>query len=138
MQAVRAAAASAEDHDEVERLRQSVKREQRRWEEAERNLGDLKGQLRTFETREAHTKLQILDLSKALREAQDQIQSLKSELHRAREEAFEASRRSPRPVGRPRKNPLPEQQEVRPLPRQLEVAAVGAAEDQEPVQWWKD
>ncbi|WP_068168794.1 hypothetical protein [Neokomagataea thailandica] len=140
MQAVRAAG-GPEEHEEIERLRQSVKREQRRCEEVERHVGDLKGQLRTFETREAHTKLQILDLSKSLRDAQDQIQSLKSELHRAREDAVAASRRSPRPVGRPRKYPLPEQVSVRltePAARAVEQVPSKAQEAAEPVQWWKD
>nr|WP_294917274.1 hypothetical protein [uncultured Neokomagataea sp.] len=143
MQAVRAAG-GPEEHEEIERLRQSVKREQRRCEEVERHVGDLKGQLRTFETREAHTKLQIVDLTKALRDAQDHIQALKSDLHRAREEAAEASRRSPRPVGRPRKHPLPASAVSRPAAERtvdagMDVAPSNAAYDTaEPVQWWKD
>jgi len=117
---------SQEDQEEIERLRQSVKREQRRWEEAERSLTEVRSQLKAFETREAHAKIQISELNRELRENQDAIQTLKASLHQAREQAAEAARRAPRPVGRPRKEPVQET-----------VAAddVDMAE-QEPVQWW--
>lgn len=118
---------SQEDQEEIERLRQSVKREQRRWEEAERSLTEVRSQLKAFETREAHAKIQISELNRELRENQDAIQTLKACLHQAREQAAEAARRTPRPVGRPRKEAAPEAVEA--------AEAVDVAE-QEPVQWW--
>ncbi|MBF0864388.1 MAG: hypothetical protein ABF932_08385 [Gluconobacter potus] len=117
---------SQEDQEEIERLRQSVKREQRRWEEAERSLIDIRAQLKAFETREAHAKIQITELNRELRENQDAIQTLKASLHQAREQAAEAARRAPRPVGRPRKEATP---------AAVEMAETEVAE-QEPVQWW--
>ncbi|GBR69244.1 hypothetical protein [Gluconobacter kanchanaburiensis] len=116
---------SQEDQEEIERLRQSVKREQRRWEEAERSLMEVRSQLKAFETREAHAKIQITELNRELRENQDAIQTLKACLHQAREQAAEAARRAPRPVGRPRKEPVGD----------VEIAEKEPAE-QEPVQWW--
>lgn len=115
-----------EDQEEIERLRQSVKREQRRWEEAERSLMEVRSQLKAFETREAHAKIQITELNRELRENQDAIQTLKACLHQAREHAAEAARRSPRPVGRPRKEAAPAAAEM----AEMEVV------EQEPVQWW--
>lgn len=115
-----------DDQEELERLRQSVKREQRRWEEAERSLGEIRSQLKAFETREAHAKIQISELNRELRENQDTIQTLKASLHQAREQAAEAARRTPRPVGRPRKEPAPQVVDV----AEAEIA------EQEPVQWW--
>ncbi|MBS1101780.1 hypothetical protein JK202_01905 [Gluconobacter sp. Dm-62] len=117
---------SQEDQEEIERLRQSVKREQRRWEEAERSLMEIRSQLKAFETREAHAKIQITELNRELRENQDAIQTLKASLHQAREQAAEAARRTPRPVGRPRKEVAPEA---------VEMAGTEVSE-QEPVQWW--
>ncbi|WP_040508421.1 hypothetical protein [Gluconobacter morbifer] len=125
--------AGQEDQEEIERLRQSVKREQRRWEEAERHLSDMRGQIRVFETREAHAKIRISELTKDLREHQDTIQTLKGELHRVRDQAQEASRRSPRPVGRPRKEQPPVEAEEMPSAVQPEPRA---ANEPEPVQWW--
>lgn len=118
--------AGQDDQEELERLRQSVKREQRRWEEAERSLTDVRAQLKAFETREAHAKIQISELNRELRENQDTIQTLKASLHQAREQAAEAARRTPRPVGRPRKEAAPQIVEM--------PEAEGA--EQEPVQWW--
>ncbi len=118
--------AGQDDQEELERLRQSVKREQRRWEEAERSLTDVRAQLKAFETREAHAKIQISELNRELRENQDTIQTLKASLHQAREQAAEAARRIPRPVGRPRKEAAPQVVEM----PEAEVA------EQEPVQWW--
>ncbi|MBF0876411.1 hypothetical protein HKD21_06080 [Gluconobacter cerevisiae] len=115
-----------DDQEEVERLRQSVKREQRRWEEAERSLAEIRTQLKAFETREAHAKIQISELNRELRENQDTIQTLKASLHQAREQAAEAARRTPRPVGRPRKEVAPETPEM----VKTEMS------EQEPVQWW--
>lgn len=124
-----------DDQDEIERLRQSVKREQRRWEEAEQSLGELRAQIKAFETREAHAKIQIGELNRELREQRDMIQTLKASVHQAREQAAEAARRSPRPVGRPRKEVVP----------CVETSAIAVAEDMvadietgepEPVQWW--
>lgn len=117
---------SQEDQEEIERLRQSVKREQRRWEEAERSLMEVRSQLKAFETREAHAKIQITELNRELRENQDAIQTLKACLHQAREQAAEAARHAPRPVGRPRKEAAPAAAEM----AETEVA------EQEPVQWW--
>ncbi|MBF0858116.1 hypothetical protein HKD24_02670 [Gluconobacter sp. LMG 31484] len=123
---IAARAPSQEDQEEIERLRQSVKREQRRWEEAERSLVEVRSQLKAFETREAHAKIQISELNRELRENQDTIQTLKASLHQAREQAAEAARRAPRPVGRPRKEAAPEVAEM----------AEADASEQEPVQWW--
>ncbi|GBR01962.1 hypothetical protein JK203_10925 [Gluconobacter cerinus] len=133
--AQRSNAPSQDDQDEIERLRQSVKREQRRWEEAERYLAEARTQLKTYETREAHAKIQITELNRHLREHQDQIQSLKAQLHQSREQAAEAARRSPRPVGRPRKEVQDET-----VVKKVEKAAVEAPavllDEPEPVQWW--
>lgn len=121
-----------EDQEEIERLRQSVKREQRRWEEAEKSLTEIRAQLKAFETREAHAKIQITELNRDLRDHQEQIQSLKAQLHQAREQAAEAARRTPRPVGRPRKVAVEDDVMVADEP----VLADVETNEPEPVQWW--
>ncbi|MEJ5153971.1 hypothetical protein WH240_02000 [Gluconobacter wancherniae] len=123
-----------DDQDEIERLKQSVKREQRRCEESERHLGEARAQIKVLETRAAHTRIQVTELSKELREHQDIIQTLKAQVHQARELAATAAQRSPRPVGRPRKE-RPEQPVIDEAPVAVSVPVKAKAEP-EPVQWW--
>lgn len=125
------AAHYAESQEEVERLTQAVRREQRRGEEAERLLSETRAQLRSFETREAHAKIRIDELTRDLRQCREEMAALRVALHEA-QEAAHAHERAPREPARRVERAAPSSGRTRRAapPRQLALDA------EEPVQWW--
>lgn len=122
--------------EEIARLRNLLKLEQRRAEDAQRYLNDAQVQLRTLETHLVHEKLHTKEIKtrcseaeQALLEAQAQLIQLreamahrKSPAVRSVDESAEATIVKPRRPGRP------------PKPRPV----VETSEEPEPIQWWKD
>lgn len=133
----RVASVQSDDQgEEIARLRNLLKLEQRRAEDAQRDLNDAQVQLRTLETHLVHEKLHTKEIKarcseveQALLEAQVQLAQLreaaadrKSAVSQAGDEGVEAAVVRPRRPGRP------------PKPRPV----VEISEEPEPIQWWKD
>ncbi len=132
----RVSAAPGDDHaEEMNRLRNLLRLEQRRAEDAQRELGDAQVQLRTLETHLVHEKLHVkelksrcADVEQALLDSQVIVERLREQVAvpKAAAERVAASGeivvRKTRGPGRPPK--------VRP--------PIDPAGEPEPVQWWKD
>ncbi|WP_122049373.1 hypothetical protein [Asaia bogorensis] len=133
---LRTAPSPGDDHaEELSRLRNLLKMEQRRAEDAQRELGDAQVQLRTLETHLVHEKLHVkelktrcADVEQALLDSQILVERLRdqaltlqtpSDHPEATGESVEKKTRGP---GRPPK--------IRP--------PVAPSSEPEPVQWWKD
>ncbi|GAN54085.1 hypothetical protein Tasa_016_005 [Tanticharoenia sakaeratensis NBRC 103193] len=125
----RASVAAQEDHDEIERLKQSVRREQRRWEEGERALAEARSAIRALETRAAHADLHAQELDSQLRQRDERIAELTVQLRDAvanqtvvQDVEDTAPQRAPRAA----------------QPRRARVAEPVLATDDEPepVKWW--
>ncbi|BAT19275.1 hypothetical protein Asbog_00987 [Asaia bogorensis NBRC 16594] len=132
----RAAPATSDDQsDEINRLRNLVKLEQRRAEDAQRELSDAQVQLRTLETHLVHEKLHVkelktrcADIEQALLDSQVMVERLREQapapkmaVERVAPSGAEGVKKTRGP-GRPPK--------VRP--------PVDPSNEPEPVQWWKD
>ncbi|MFC0501179.1 hypothetical protein ACFFGM_06555 [Asaia krungthepensis] len=126
---------SDEQGEEISRLRNLLKVEQRRAEDAQRDLSDANTQLRTLETHLVHEKLHVTELKTKCAEAEQALLEAQVQLTRLREDAAvqkrvaekeasvtEALGQKKRGPGRP------------PLVRKVETGA----DEQEPVRWWKD
>lgn len=125
-----------EQGEEIARLRNLLKLEQRRAEDAQRDLNDAQVQLRTLETHLVHEKLHTKEIKarcseveQALLEAQVQLTQMREAMadqksHAAQQVdgASEVVVVKPRRPGRP------------PKPRPV----VEVSEEPEPIQWWKD
>ncbi|WP_245824850.1 hypothetical protein [Neoasaia chiangmaiensis] len=122
---VRGNGPSTEDQEEIERLKNLVKLEQRRCEDGQRQLHDVQVQLRSLETRVAHADLHVKELQDFVRDRDAKIAVLTAQIAArakpANQDEEPVERRSP---GRPR---------IRPAP--VEVAARDDGEP-EPVKWW--
>jgi len=132
--ALRANAVQSDDHsEELTRLRNLLKLEQRRAEDAQRDLGDVQVQLRTLETHLVHEKLHVTELKtkcaeleQTLLEAQVQLARLREDSQKQRAETAEDNLVAPQPVKRGRGRP----------PRIREAAPL--SDEPEPVRWWKE
>jgi len=76
----RTAGSSPEEHEEIDRLRQSVKREQRRCEDGERQLAEARVAIRGLETRAAHAALHVQELDAQIRQKDEEIAALAGQL----------------------------------------------------------
>jgi len=132
---LRAPSSQGDDHgEELSRMRNLLKLEQRRAEDAQRDLGNVQVQLRTLETHLVHEKLHVTELKakcaeaeQALLEAQVELSRLREETQKRRVELVVAAEGTVEPIlkrgrGRP--------------PRVKEVSVVSG--DPEPVRWWKE
>ncbi|MXV44718.1 hypothetical protein GS501_06650 [Saccharibacter sp. 17.LH.SD] len=117
------AAANDQERDEIKRLQQLVKQEQRRHFDAETEIEELKNRLRNIETRVAHFRMQADERSRELRQQQEETIRLRAELMRVSENNKRAERRKM------------EEKTSHPTPASFKEMRV---DDQEPVQWWKD
>lgn len=121
-----------EDSAELDRLKASVREEQRRYEESQRRLQDVQTQMRSLETRAVHADLRIKELQAFLQERDAAIMNLRARLAvTAVNEDVRASEientsttvvAAPAPArrGRPRKVVQPDT----------------AVREPEPVKWW--
>ncbi|MCQ9154147.1 hypothetical protein [Acidomonas methanolica] len=115
--------APAQDTSEIDRLKASLRREQRRSEDAERQLGDLQTQIRSQETRAVHAELHVKELQQTLRERDARIAELIGQIHTQKisyEAALDAAK-----VRAPRSKPSPT------TPREMTENG-----EPEPVKWW--
>lgn len=122
--------------EEIARLRNLLKLEQRRAEDAQRNLSDAQVQLRTLETHLVHEKLHTKEIKTRCSEVEQALLETQVQLAQLREAM--ADQKSPAvqaidgiaevTVARPRRPGRP------PKPRPV----VEISEEPEPIQWWKD
>ncbi len=126
---------SDEQGEEISRLRNLLKIEQRRAEDTQRELSDANVQMRTLETHLVHEKLHVTELKTKCAEIEQALLEAQVQLSRLREEAASQKRTVERdviaaeaPVVKKRGPGRP------PLARKPETRT----DDQEPVRWWKD
>ncbi|WP_438382010.1 hypothetical protein ABHV46_14135 [Asaia sp. BMEF1] len=132
---LRAPSSQGEDHgEELSRLRNLLKLEQRRAEDAQRELGNVQVQLRTLETHLVHEKLHVTELKAKCAEVEQTLLEAQVELARLREET-QKRRVEPVASGEEAAEPVIKRGRGRP-PRVKETAVV--SRDPEPVRWWKD
>ncbi|GBR07226.1 hypothetical protein GCM10007207_24080 [Asaia siamensis] len=133
--ALRSSPVQSDDHsEEIARLRNLLKMEQRRAEDAQRDLGDMQVQLRTLETHLVHEKLHVTELKTKCAEAEQALLEAQVQLSVLREES---QKRHVEPAGPADETaePVVKRGRGRP-PRVREVPAM--AGEPEPVRWWKD
>lgn len=141
-------AAPSDEQAETERLRQALRREQRRVHDGQLEIENLQARLHSLETGIGHLRIEVKELTDKIAEKDQEILHLKVSQEKAAQ--AQASAMPPvakRPVGRPPKNPSP-QRELASVAQEnsLEKAAPKASvsktvveeEAQEPVQWWRD
>ncbi|WP_147093325.1 hypothetical protein [Swaminathania salitolerans] len=134
--AMRAPVTVGEDQgEELSRLRNLLRLEQRRAEDVQRELSDLQGQQRTLETHLMHEKLHVTELEKKGRESAQLLHEAQIQITQLREEALMLRRQldvalaDAHAVTRRARGPG--------RPRRVELADP-TGQEPEPVQWWKD
>lgn len=132
---LRAAPIISDDHaEEVSRLRNLLKVEQRRAEDAQRDLNDVQVQLRTLETHLVHEKLHATEIKKKYAEVERSLLEAQGVISRLREEA---ELRKPK-VELESGEPTPERKtRGRGRPPRVREETVTSGEP-EPVRWWKE
>jgi len=132
---LRAPSSQGDDHgEELSRMRNLLKHEQRRAEDAQRDLGNVQVQLRTLETHLVHEKLHVTELKAKCAEAEQALLEAQVELSRLREEN---QKRRVEPVVAVEGTVEPVIKRGRGRPPRIKEVSV-ASGDPEPVRWWKE
>lgn len=129
-----AASVNTEDQQEITRLRQLLKIEQRRAEDGARDVHEAQAQIRSIETHLVHAKLHAQELEGVVKEKDSIILDLNVRLQ------MQAEQLQARAV-QTQEDPIEEVKIQVRKPRKKRVAAettVEAEDEPQPVQWWKD
>ncbi|GBR32463.1 hypothetical protein AA0488_2551 [Kozakia baliensis NRIC 0488] len=129
-----AASVNTEDQQEITRLRQLLKIEQRRAEDGARDVQEAQAQIRSIETHLVHAKLHAQELEGAVKEKDSIILDLNVRLQ------MQAEQLQARAV-QTQEDPIEQVKIQVRKPRKKRVAVettVEAEDEPQPVQWWKD
>lgn len=131
----RATGGHLDDHpDEISRLRAALRQEQRRADDASKEVNDLKNQYRTLETHVAHDKFHIKELAATVEGHEKKLHEAELTIRRLEVENRDLCRRlelSSLTVPKIKKV-----QRAGPQARKLPLAQ--EVPSQKPVRWWKD
>lgn len=141
--AQRAASVPNDDQsDEINRVRNLLKLEQRRAEDAQRELADAQVQLRTLETHLVHEKLSAKELKTRCAELEQSLLEAQMQLSQLREAAIEPKAAAVQAGGdvttTHEETPLVADRPRRPGRPPKARRAEEFAGEPEPVRWWRD
>ncbi|QDH14692.1 hypothetical protein E3E11_01135 [Oecophyllibacter saccharovorans] len=126
--------AASEEQGETERLRQALRREQRRSHDGEVEIANLQSRLRSLETGMGHLQMEVKELTEKLALREQEILVLKAQKTPIR-----------RPVGRPPKaaHMFEGQEGAAQAEKAVEDSSlvfdeIVVEDEPQPVQWWRD